>query len=336
MDLEKIARDLGGLAKLGSVQSFRPMEGGKNNRVVHTSYSNGLECVLKSYFFSENDQRDRLAAEFEFLYHVWNIGVRVVPQPLAKDEGARVGLYSFLRGVKVAPGGVTEGHVKAALNFALQINQSHIERGHIRPASEACFALDSHIDTVHRRVERLEHLDETAPFIAECRAFVRSKLRPLWFRLAEDVEKHFRKLGIDKGELLPVEYRCLSPSDFGFHNALIAPGGQVQFIDFEYAGLDDPAKLVCDFFCQPDVPIPFQYFEMFSKEICTRLGLPKMFQTRIELLMDVYRVKWMCIMLNDFVAVEGARRNFALGEEQRESRCARQLQRAEDYIAKLS
>ena len=56
---------------------------------------------------------------------------------------------------------------------------------------------------------------------------------------------------------------CLSPSDFGFHNALVDDDGQVTFLDFEYAGRDDPAKLVSDFFCQPEIPVPLDYHATF-------------------------------------------------------------------------
>ena len=40
---------------------------------------------------------------------------------------------------------------------------------------------------------------------------------------------------------------CVSPSDFGFQNTLISKN-IVYFIDFEYAGLDDPVKCILDFF----------------------------------------------------------------------------------------
>ena len=61
--------------------------------------------------------------------------------------------------------------------------------------------------------------------------------------------------------------RCVSPSDFGFHNALREPSGRLRFIDFEYAGWDDPAKLVCDFFCQPAVPAPAGAFDRFAAAV---------------------------------------------------------------------
>ena len=63
------------------------------------------------------------------------------------------------------------------------------------------------------------------------------------------------QLGLPSERPLDQQDRCLSPSDFGFHNAL-AQGETVRFIDFEYAGWDDPAKTVCDFFHHPGVPVP--------------------------------------------------------------------------------
>ena len=57
--------------------------------------------------------------------------------------------------------------------------------------------------------------------------------------------------------------RCLSPSDFGFHNAIRRASGELCFIDFEYAGQDDPAKMACDFLCQPEVPVPDACRERF-------------------------------------------------------------------------
>ena len=68
--------------------------------------------------------------------------------------------------------------------------------------------------------------------------------------------------------------RCLSPSDFGFHNAILANDGRLRFIDFEYAGWDDPSKLICDFFCQPAVPAPPQAFDRFATAIAAELPTP--------------------------------------------------------------
>ena len=41
--------------------------------------------------------------------------------------------------------------------------------------------------------------------------------------------------------------QVFSPSDFGFHNALLKDNGKLCFLDFEYFGRDDPVKLMADF-----------------------------------------------------------------------------------------
>ena len=47
----------------------------------------------------------------------------------------------------------------------------------------------------------------------------------------------------------------------GFHNAVVQCNSKVKFIDFEYAGWDDPAKTAADFIFQPQVPPPYDCFE---------------------------------------------------------------------------
>ena len=74
-------------------------------------------------------------------------------------------------------------------------------------------------------------------------------------------------------QVLAAEDCCLSPSDFGFHNALLDDEGKLTFLDFEYAGRDDPAKLVSDFFCQPEVPVPLSLHAHFIDRIAQGLGL---------------------------------------------------------------
>ena len=92
---------------------------------------------------------------------------------------------------------------------------------------------------------------------------------------------------------------CLSPSDFGFHNALTGPAG-LGFLDFEYAGRDDPAKLVSDFFCQPEIPVPMRYHAGFIARLAQGLRLDAAGRARCRILLDAYRIKWTCIILNEF------------------------------------
>ena len=70
-------------------------------------------------------------------------------------------------------------------------------------------------------------------------------------------------------ERIPGSDIRLSPSDFGFHNALEDKNGTLIFMDFEYAGPDHPGKIVCDLFLSapnPDTPtVLFLYYRKNCK-----------------------------------------------------------------------
>jgi hypothetical protein len=126
---------------------------------------------------------------------------------------------------------------------------------------------------------------------------------------------------------------ALSPSDFGFHNALISADGRLRFLDFEYAGWDDPARVVCDFFCQQRVPVPFDLFEAVVERIGATVIDRVAYRQRVDLLLPVYRVKWCCILLNDFLPEGGERRRFAGRKSDPVQRKVEQLEKARRVMA---
>src|SRR4029077_9202981 len=93
---------------------------------------------------------------------------------------------------------------------------------------------------------------------AEVRDFVTRDLLPGWRAVERELQARAAGRGIAIDARLPDEAVILSPSDFGFHNALV-DGGRVGFVDFEYAGRDDPAKLIGDFFNQVERPVPLRH-----------------------------------------------------------------------------
>src|SRR5439155_7608032 len=106
-----------------------------------------------------------------------------------------------------------------------------------------------------------------------------------------------------------------------------------RFIDFEYAGWDDPAKLICDFFCQPAVPAPAAAFDRFARAVAAELPDPAAHFARASLLLPVYRIKWVCILLNDFLPVGGSRRAFSGSAVEQETRKVNQLAKARAALA---
>ena len=112
------------------------------------------------------------------------------------------------------------------------------------------------------------------------------------------------------------------------------PQGRLFFYDFEYAGWDDPAKLACDFFRQPQVPVPHEHREEFVGRLEDIIGDEDV-RERVRLLWPVYGFKWCCILLNEFVRMDAARREFAVGGECAGERRSIQLARAREALVRL-
>ena len=313
----------------------QPMQGGANNRVYRLPLADGTAVLAKQYFQHAGDRRDRFASERAFYAYAGASQLAQVPAAIGWDENERLGLFSFIAGQRVTT--VEASHLEAALDFVSALNQhrQRPEAGALPAAAEACFSIDAHLDAIQSRIERLHRLPAQDALDSEARSFVEHDLLPAWQAIGAQVRAHFDQPARIR-ECPPAE-RCISPSDFGFHNAIVQPAGRIVFVDFEYAGWDDPAKLVADFFCQPDVPVPLRHFEQFVAALAAALRLPDhdAFAARCRALLPVYQIKWAGILLADFTTVGRDRRIFSLGEVAAVARRQRQLARARTVLGNL-
>ncbi len=304
-----------------------PLKDGGNNQVYRLA-GGKQDYVLKHYFQHPTDTRDRFAAERVFYELLWNGGLRQIPEPCGWDAEHRLGLFAFVPGRKLNPGEVTGEAVKQAMEFVNQVNalREHPAAQGISAASEAYFSVTEQLDSIAKRVAAIEQIEPQSEMDIQAAAFARDELLPAWRETAAAVSGRVqadRELSEPLGEA----GRCLSPSDFGFHNALLAEDGKLRFIDFEYAGWDDPAKLACDFFCQPQVPVGFEHWDLFVHSLASGAGGGETLPRRAKRLLPAYQIKWCCIMLNHFVKAGKARREFARGAASEEAK-ALQLEKA--------
>ncbi len=295
-----------------------PFNQGGNNKAYKISCSEG-EYILKSYFTSHNDNRARLLAEFSFSQFCWENKIRCMPQPFFASYENNFSVYEYIQGEKIKKEKIEYNHIEQCVKFVKSINKlrSSEEAKKLSNASESCFSLQEHLKVVEKRVTRLETIEEDCFVDSSAKEFVNNNLFPLWKKV-----KNKFILSCDEEEpnidaLISENDRILSPSDFGFHNALcvqanLAATNQsvIKFIDFEYAGWDDPSKLICDFFNQVEIPISFDFFSYFSEEIFSLTDNPKYHRKRTELLMPLYKIKWICIILNNFLPQNRDRQKF--------------------------
>lgn len=313
---------------------LEPLTGGANNRVYRVVELN-RRAVLKWYFHDSRDQRDRFGAERAFYSWIQRQGIDRTAEVLAWDERIRVGLLSYIDGRRLISSELNEALIQQAVEFVAELNRARTDSEALTlpHASESCFSIEQHLACVDRRITRLRQIALETDVSRAAARFVSHELEPAWNHLRRAVAASSAHAG-ERARMaeLPMTARCLSPSDFGFHNALLGPDGKLRFFDFEYAGWDDTAKLICDFFCQPKVPVPRRFWDLYVSGIEQSLGLDRSVRDRAECLLPVYQIKWCCIMLNEFVPADSARRGFASGDTLAEERKLEQLQRARAYL----
>src|SRR5262245_49346383 len=188
---------------------------------------------------------------------------------------------------------VGRDEVEAALAFFLALNDP-ARRGlaaGLPAASEACFSLADHFTMVESRIERLTHITPESDVDRQARTFV-ADMRARWAELKNAMMRKAGDLGIEMTSPLAPADRCVSPSDFGFHNALATRGGRLVFIDFEYAGWDDPAKAANDFFCQPAVPVDANLYDDFVARVMTYSATAAQLAVRAKLMRPIFQLKW--------------------------------------------
>lgn len=319
---EAVVRRLLAEARLSGTYSETLLRSGANNRVSRLD-GVGWQVILKEYFRHELDPRDRFATEYRFLTYADTRCRSVVPRPLGGDAESGLALYEFIDGQRDIGRPIVRGDVDQALSFfrALNVSRHDAEAAGLPPASEACFSLCDHAALVSRRVEMLRQAS------TEVARFANRTLEPIARRLMAEITAR-----PDATRPLSVDERCISPSDFGFHNALMCVDGRWKFIDFEYGGWDDPAKTTCDFFCQPQFPVPIEFFEYFARGIGETLTVKNDLLNRSQALLPLYRLKWACIMLNAALRAGSARRRFAGHDGPGESDSPAAIERVEVWL----
>jgi hypothetical protein len=314
-----------------AAMSLQPFEVGGNNRLYIASLED-RKVVVKQYYRVRSDLRDRLGAERAFLNYAAANGVACVPRMIACNVEAGIGILEHIEGTKLQHADVTTARVQEAAAFFRKLNESLGRRnGESLPnASESCFTIDEHVAMVDRRIERLLALTPGKFIDRQANQLVQT-LEAHWMATKTSVVEKAHSLGGAE----PLMERCISPSDFGFHNALLRPSGELCFLDFEYAGWDDPAKMAGDFFCQPAVPVSRIYFDDFLRWTMGFSRHAERLEARARLLLPVFQTKWCCIVLNDFVPESLQRRRFADPDLNEDQRKIEQIEKARGMLESI-
>jgi thiamine kinase-like enzyme len=293
-------------------QSVARLTGGANNIVARVEM--GKETLLaKIYFTHPRDPRDRLGAEFNMLGFLWANGTRCVPKPIAMNRDHHVGIYEFIEGEKPVAGQIVWENVRQLADLLGKMWDARNKPGAetLPEASEAYFSLRRYRDHVETRMERVEAALKNDPTAASALEFVQAQIRHGFEKVGRFVDRRADDYRLDLDTELPPNLRTLSPADHGFHNTLRNHEGKLVFLDFEYAGWDQPAQMLANACLQPEVPMQPDFRKPFVKEMLKRIQDDSRLLYRLRVLYPMLSLKWSLIMLNEFLPVSGQRRSFA-------------------------
>jgi hypothetical protein len=304
-----------------------------NSKVFRVVCVDGSRYAAKFYFQRTMDGLDRLEVEFSSLGFLWASGERCVPQPHAADRRTQVAVYQYVDGAAIDPSLVSESDIEQAVRFATRLKWL-AALGTAEPlprAAEACFSFSELHQNILRRLDRLQAVHGEGASYAGLRRFLSQSFAP-----ALDAMVERAKTQIDAAawstELQRREW-TLSPSDFGFHNALRRADGSIVFLDFEYFGKDDPAKMIADFVLHPAMELSKSAKHSYTQRMLACFSGDRGLTCRLALNYPLFGLKWCMILLNEFVPTFLERREFAVdaGTDREEVRM-RQLIKSERML----
>jgi hypothetical protein len=215
--------------------------------------------------------------------------VRAIPRAIADDREHYCAIYEYLDGRAPDAAEVAAADIDALVDFLASLQPLRGKAGAISVASEANFSLSALTRHVRSRADRLR----TAAADKGLAAWFEQSFDPL---LAE-----VQAAGADETDEIDQAKRTLSPSDFGFHNAIRRPDGSLAFVDFEYFGWDDPAKTVVDFLLHPGMALPDALKKRFAARFLQAFAFVPGLRERARIVYPLYGLKWCLILLNDFL-----------------------------------
>jgi thiamine kinase-like enzyme len=283
-----LAKELG-----ANVKNIVKLDGGINNEVYRVD-TEQRSFVLKRYPEIGTNLRDRMKAEVEFLQYTNKAASSFVPRLIDFDFHKRAVLMEFIEGETFIKGqSLSENQVRDAVCFFETLNKDRetAKKFVSMDAAEGFNKLTDHLNNVEQRISKLTTRHLPIDSI--------DKSSRLLKRLTEEygIVKQITLTSITKGRTsdeIALDKRCISASDFGFHNAIQTESG-LKFIDFEFAGWDDPAKASLDFVLQPRVPVyakPTILIDALNDQLIERDN------ERMNLLGAILRIKWLCIILS--------------------------------------
>ena len=285
------------------VSSLQQLGGGRNSRVYQIDCGGGLAYVAKFYPKTNLEGADRLDTEFEGLTFLSANEVVGVPRPVVSDKALRCAIYQYIEGENITSGQVQAKDIDHAARFLWQLRELNGMEGSasLADASDSFFSLEEACTGIQHRLGRLGAIQDDGPQYTRLRKFLDQEYLKALDQITAWCRESAESCDMVWNAKLTSAERTLSPSDFGFHNALRGLDGEIVFLDFEYFGWDDPAKMISDFLLHPAMELDLSLNQRFVDQVLVGFQKIPGLVRRLEIVYALSGLRWCLIILNEFL-----------------------------------
>lgn len=307
------------------------VNGGGNNQLYKIAALDNRYLAAKCYSGTPADSLERLSREFEALSFLNQHHIASVPQALFCHHEKRYALYEWLSGSRIVDPEIKDIDATVAFIAELQALSKLDQAKNLRIAKDAKLSGASVVEEITWRLDRLLQLE---PKDENLQSFLNKSLMPAIADVIHWSKKIYQQQNLSFERELAFAQQTLSPSDFGFHNALRKDDHSISFLDFEYFGWDDPAIMLSAFLWHPAMNLSFDLKQSFVSGAVKVFAEDQSFNSRLQALFPLMGLIWCLIILNEFIP-EIWKRRVASGyysENEKLGIQLKQLKKSEDYL----
>ena len=290
-----------------TVKKVDRIKGRSNSRVYKIELDTGQKLVGKLYPEKTFDERFRLEKETKAYKFLHSKKIKLTPKSIWYEKKLNFALFEWIDGREIKK--ISDEQINQAAEFIRLLTNisKNVNYSDFKLASAACISGQMIEQQIIHRFKNISNL-----------TYKNSELNSF---LDNDFYFTFKKILLSSKQLWPgdfarnlsINYQILSPSDFGFHNVLNTKNG-LRFLDFEYFGWDDPAKLISDFLLHPGMVLNDNQKSLWLNRMENIFVEDKTFRQRLTASYCLYGLCWILIILNIFFREKISQKNKGIKE----------------------
>ena len=270
-----------------NITSIKTINTGISNSNTYQLYTAKNKYVCKYYPISEtNCSRSRLETEILAYTILDNNKILNIPKLRAVNKNLNCILFDYVNGEKIR--NYNETHITHAVRFIKRLKKVNFSKNRFNfLAKEAITSINDLFSQITKRLLKLEGINTLDNS-------TRKHVNNIKYYLNVIRKKY--QISISQNEIIPKSKLVLSPSDFGFHNAL-SYNDDIVWLDFEYFGFDDPAKLIIDFILHPGMNLNKKLARDWFLKISKIFKTDKDINMRMRQYWPLICIRWCLIIL---------------------------------------